>query len=51
MSNNKIKYAQEYVFEISLLRRLDRPSGHYQVNYYLKKEINFLLEKNFENWI
>ena len=37
----KIKYAQEYVFEISLLRRFDRPSGHYQVNYYLK-EINFV---------
>jgi hypothetical protein len=35
-------------FEISLLRRFDRPSGHYQVNYYLK-EINFLLENNFES--
>jgi hypothetical protein len=35
ITNNKIKYAQEYVFKISLLRRFDRPSGHYQVNYYL----------------
>jgi hypothetical protein len=36
-------------FEISLLRRFDRPSGHYQVNYYLKEINFFLLENNFEN--
>ena len=37
------------MFEIySLLRRFDRPSGHYQVNYYLK-EINYLLENNKQN--
>jgi hypothetical protein len=33
-------------FEISLLRRFDRPSGHYQVNFYLKETIYF-----FENII
>jgi hypothetical protein len=47
IKNNKLKYAQDYDFEINFLRRFDSPSGHYQVNYYLK-DINFV-RKHFEN--
>jgi hypothetical protein len=38
------------MFEYSLLRRFDRPSGHYQVNFY-PKEINYLLENNKQKFL